>query len=499
MSAGRKQQLPCPRCSFPLAMPQPAPLQLHCPKCGATINRKVDASVRVTPTLPSALPVAPNTSGLPSTSKFAASRKTLLVCGTVALVLLVGGLFWLVSAFSGQKDSPGTDNPSAEPVAVKPDPNPPVAPVAPPPPDPRSERVQHAVDRGVAFLKAKAPGLAKMRPGYAGLNGLALLECDVPPDDPTILRLAEIIRATAHREYRTYDLAASLFFLNRWDESRPLDDKDRKMARSFALRIIAGQLPTGIWSYGGVLLTAEQETALLAALKNGAYRPNGRVQGSGVSMSNTQFALLAVWGSQRYGVPVRDPLLALAAYFHANQHDDGHWHYPGNSLAATSTCAGLLALAIERVLLEGQAFASTNRKLGKPAQAEKTADVNKAFAFVARTIGRAKGDPGGGTTLRYGGALFDADAMGDLYFLWTLERVGVIYSKELIDGKNWYDWGCPIVLKAQLADGSWIERHRLCFGPLIDTPFALLFLKRANAAKDLTAQVQQLHTSRSEK
>ena len=81
--------------------------------------------------------------------------------------------------------------------------------------------------------------------------------------------------------------------------------------------------------------------------------------------------------------------------------------------------------------------------------------------------------------------------MGDLYFLWTLERVGVIYSKDLIGGKDWYDWGYPIVLKAQEPDGSWDEKHRQRFGPEVDTPFALLFLKLANIARDLTEIIRR--------
>jgi hypothetical protein len=190
--------------------------------------------------------------------------------------------------------------------------------------------------------------------------------------------------------------------------------------------------------------------------------------------------MLAVWGARKHGVPVREPLLALAAYFHANQQADGCWNYPHCSLKATSTCVGLISLAIEVALLEDKEFTSTPRV---PDTAKKKgADVDKAFTFVAKTIGRKKGDPNSGSSLGYGGKLFDADAWGDLYFLWTLERVGVIYSKDRIGDKDWFDWGYPIAMQAQLPDGSWNEMH----GPLIDTTFALLFLKRANIARDLT-------------
>ncbi len=244
-----------------------------------------------------------------------------------------------------------------------------------------------------------------------------------------------------------YDLAPSLFFLNRWNESRSLNAEDHKIARTLALRIIAGQLSSGIWSYGGVILTPEQETKLLTALEQGNYKPNGPVV-TALSMSNTQFAMLAVWGSRHFGVPVRQPLLALAAYFHAHQNVDGSWNYPNLSLKATSTCAGLIALAIEEALLKDKVIAP---KFQQPDGMTKKADITKAFQFVVKTIGRKKSDPGGGAALGYGGEFFDADAWGDLYFLWTLERVGVIYSMEQIDGKNWYDWGYPIVLKPATA------------------------------------------------
>jgi hypothetical protein len=479
-----------------LSHPAETGQRVFCPRCGAPVSINLpDAIAAAVPPLPvSAVASLAQESGAPPP---APHRGLVLLCVFGGLILLVGisvGLAWYFS-FDGKPKGPpvdrhahdgtGRDDPDRTTDSDRPK-SPPEPPL---PPDPRIKIVQPNIDKGVAYLKTSVPQLASLRAGYAGLDGLALLECDVPPDDPAILRIAEIIRAAAPAMNLTYDLAASLFFLNCWDERRPkgLDENDRKLARTLALRIIAGQLSTGIWSYGGVIMTPAQEKTLLTALQDGTYKPNGPVV-TGPSMSNTQFAMLAVWGARKHGVPVRDSLLALANYFHNDtQQKEGSWNYPGNSLKATSTCAGLIALAIEEVLLHDDEFTSKNLK---PAITRKKADVNKAFEFVAKTIGRTKGDPGAGTSLGYGGALFDADAMGDLYFLWTLERVGVIYSTELIGGKRWYDWGYPIVQKSQQPDGSWSEKHRLSFGPLIDTPFALLFLKRANIAKDLTAKLQ---------
>jgi hypothetical protein len=87
---------------------------------------------------------------------------------------------------------------------------------------------------------------------------------------------------------------------------------------------------------------------------------------------------------------------------------------------------------------------------------------------------------------RFGGGDHDAN----LYFLWTLERVGVLYNLETIGGKDWYVWGVGLVLEAQQKDGHWQVPARIGAPPQVDTCFALLFLKRANLAKDLTKKLE---------
>src|SRR5207248_841449 len=71
--------------------------------------------------------------------------------------------------------------------------------------------------------------------------------------------------------------------------------------------------------------------------------------------------------------------------------------------------------------------------------------------------------------------------------LWSLERVAVDLSMETIGGKNWYDWGAEVLLKNQESNGSWQGAYGQ-YGA--DTCFALLFLRRANLAKDLSASLR---------
>src|SRR5262249_38945041 len=73
------------------------------------------------------------------------------------------------------------------------------------------------------------------------------------------------------------------------------------------------------------------------------------------------------------------------------------------------------------------------------------------------------------------------------YFLWSLERVAVAYGLETIGSKDWYAWGAEILLQTQETNGSWQGRYA---DGGVDTCFALLFLRRANLAKDLTASLR---------
>jgi hypothetical protein len=70
----------------------------------------------------------------------------------------------------------------------------------------------------------------------------------------------------------------------------------------------------------------------------------------------------------------------------------------------------------------------------------------------------------------------------DYYFLWSLERVGVIFGLEKIGQVDWYQYGADLLIPAQNPNGSW--------GSRVDTAFALLFLARSNVVRDLSRVVQ---------
>jgi hypothetical protein len=203
------------------------------------------------------------------------------------------------------------------------------------------------------------------------------------------------------------------------------------------------------------------------------FKPHGHEDNS-----NTQFAVLALWVAQKHGIPAGQCLSLVEARFRASQADDGSWSYtwtsPLNRVRPDSmTCTGLIGLAVGRGNVE-----KANLKDGDPA-------IEKALRYVSRKIGSpALPAPGS--------RLVGADSLGDLYYLWTLERAAVVFDLHTIGGKDWYAWGAPIIVSHQAANGSWQETH----GPIADTCFALLFLKRANVAQDLTVRLQHLAISK---
>jgi hypothetical protein len=77
----------------------------------------------------------------------------------------------------------------------------------------------------------------------------------------------------------------------------------------------------------------------------------------------------------------------------------------------------------------------------------------------------------------------------NLYFLWSVERVGVLCDVKTIGGIDWYRWGVKHLLPAQRADGSWFGG--VTGSPTSDTCFALLFLKRANLLPGLAKELRQ--------
>ncbi|MBV9123091.1 MAG: hypothetical protein JO112_07025, partial [Planctomycetes bacterium] len=337
----------CPTCHAGLKTTKELPTELDCPRCRSRFRFPPRSRVRLL---------------------------WLVILGLAAVLFLTTGISLAVYCFTTGNQRPQV----APPVADTPVPPPSVEPnrLAHPPESPAVHsggptepprvqsltpeqiRVNQAIDRGVAYLKASLNGGSEDRDSYhsrlgaLALTGLTLLSCGVPANDPSVVRVAQRVRSQEGEHLgQTYDISLEILFLDRLG-----DPQDRELIQSLALRLIAGQNQGGGWSYTCPVLSPEEdqdlqvllqpnlgadvgkmppEISLLPAL---GKRPDGKTLGlrprSGKNLrrkpeelpvvrfqpgekltdtwigdnSNTQFALLGVWTARKYGVPVERSL-----------------------------------------------------------------------------------------------------------------------------------------------------------------------------------------------
>jgi hypothetical protein len=341
--------------------------------------------------------------------------------------------------------------------------------------------------------------------GIKSLVALTLLESGVPADDPVIQKTADEVRKLNANANATYGITCAILFLDRLG-----DVKDESLIRTLAMRLIGSQCGNGMWGYDcppTAMLAPPQQDDFLAYLKkmdaNDDVLAGKGYLGKGNSdeptkippgiptlpitivihrgweamteenrgdNSNTQFGLLGLWVAKRHGVPVQPSLAFVEQHFRRTQLPDGSWGYTQSQWKASMTCAGLLGLAVGR------------GARAKKEEADNDKVLSKGMRFLASTV------DGPGAPPRHIGTLVGADAHGDLYYLWSLERVAMVYDLQLIGGKDWYVWAAERIVAKQHGNGRWEDVH----GAHVDTCFALLVLKRVNVAKDLTKNLKKL-------
>jgi hypothetical protein len=351
----------------------------------------------------------------------------------------------------------------------------------PAPAEPPAGR-QDAIDRGVAGLrKRQRPNgsWGEYGPGSTALVALALLEAGVPPSDPAVVAAARYVRHEAVRSAHNYSVSLAALFLERLGEK-----DDAPVVKSLVERIVAGQLPSGGWTYALPLRSLSPVEARLPPPPGGAEDATHRVDRahstvSSADNSNTPFAVLALWAGRGSGVNVRRPLAAVAAGYRSSVQVSplgAAWGYDANMPQPNGArcCAGLIALAV-------QFGAESERRLKNAPAEDPKAPARPRSALTDQIVREA---------WRYATAAFVAEVNNatrtDFYFLWSYERAAVAYGLNKIFGVDWHELGCRKLLATQGADGLWSGGH----GTDVDTAFALLFLARADVTRSLSGYVR---------
>lgn len=379
--------------------------------------------------------------------------------------------------------------------------------------------------------------------GPACLAGLAMLEGGVPVGDPAVKAVTEAIRGSAYTQTKTYQIALCLIYLDRYG-----DPKDVPLIQALACRLIVGQSTLGGWGYECIFAVSQNDEQFLKAIKpekaGGPPRMHpdvdryfqalvaARAQGQAGrgnlldDNSNTQFAVIGIWMSRKYGAPVEPTLEAVEQRFMISQSPQtANWPYTGTMKAGpygsspSMYCAGLIGMATavarreerrqkaeapkqEPPKKEGAPGSPDdplfNTPAKKPAEPKKPAHrppdardlvVQAAFKGLGLVIAESAQAGGGGLTLKDGGM----HGQHDLYFFWSLERTCVIFGIEKLGGVDWYEAGAHSLVISQNQNGTWGGGGNggSSYGADVNTSFAVLFLCRSNLVRDLSGKVQK--------
>ncbi len=159
------------------------------------------------------------------------------------------------------------------------------------------------------------------------------------------------------------------------------------------------------------------------------------------------------------------------------------WGYPGGNMpdpnggqggtTGSMTTVGIACIAIAWYELQLMARGDAKRRLRRDPKLAQAL----AKGGLARMVETAKLD--GFAWLSHHWSVTENPQLGQwhYYYLYGMERAGVLGGMPTIGGHDWYREGGDLLLNAQAAGGSWDSGKR--DGIIPSTCFALLFLKRA--------------------
>jgi hypothetical protein len=366
------------------------------------------------------------------------------------------------------------------------------------------EPIHEAIRRGADWLKKEQQrngtwvdsggSFARDFPtGTTALALMALLHSGVKPDDPSARSALAWCQRADFR--KVYEVAATIMAVE--TKYLPLEQYEEavEMTEDRARKVIADNLTPEDRSF------LERAVAWLLSkqMKNGTWGYPEQTE-QFYDNSNTQYALLALKSAARCGIRIAPSVWRRIADHwldtqkstpggevelkldwvsaadagvdlrEGEKSSPGAWGYfvrPRTEFAdqvpdqgyGSMVCAGLTSL----IIAESELF--------------RTKDLTED---LRRRISRAQKAGLAWLQSRYSVRGCPPSAgfwsVFHLYYLYSLERVGVLYGIKRMDGHDWYLEGALLLVRDQRADGGWLSYDEI---PVVDTAFALLFLKKA--------------------
>ncbi len=357
--------------------------------------------------------------------------------------------------------------------------------------------IDAAVARGIEWLKkAGSPSFARPEDGWHVPDSDELIlwtfvHAGVPETDPRFKELLK--KMTAAPLGRTYKAALQAMILEELDRK----SWQRRIATCGQF-IVDNQARNGQWGYGEPLAGApvagtptggSGDRAAVRSIggKEGGPRVKPAVSsriritatrqvGESGDNSNSQYAALGIRACEEAGVDIPQSVVTLARNWWVNTAvkegdpkavvtgpggPSAGWGYRINDGAepyGSMTAGATGAVAIYDHLM-GRDW-------------KKDPIVQGGMAWLAKNYSVTE-NPGGKVHFGSGGR-----QAAHYYYLYALERAGILTQNPLLGNHDWYFDGARFLLGAQEADGSW-KKETNGENPVWSTCFAILFLKKA--------------------
>jgi hypothetical protein len=178
--------------------------------------------------------------------------------------------------------------------------------------------------------------------------------------------------------------------------------------------------------------------------------------------SNSQYAALGLRACMQAGIAIPEDILKKALqWWRMSQTADGGWHYsaegsgvsakPGQASSGQSAYGAMTAGGLGCICIY-DFYLKENK--------EKDKCIPKAIDWLAKNF----------TVTEH--AKYMDTQKHHYYYLYALERAGILANTEFFGNNEWYLTGAEYLLKEQGENGSWLSNP-------MDTCFAVLFLRRA--------------------
>ena len=236
----------------------------------------------------------------------------------------------------------------------------------------------------------------------------------------------------------------------------------KKLMQDDLLRLINGQNPAmGGWRY--------------------------KLDRTDFDFSASQWPILAMYEANRIGIEFpKDSLVKAKAFYYRGQRPDGGWGYLlGQKSYGSMTAAGAASLFTIGDLVEPGSGCPCKGGASQKADNDLDRRIDGALNWLGENF----------ETARNPGWEFKTNFDELYYWLYSVERVGIMAGLKYFGHHNWYKEGTDNLVHRQRPDGSWMQVDpKMRVGPadwgggqVPDTCFAMLFLFKGRAPSSSTS------------